>query len=127
MITPVGGKPVTVDVRVVAATHRDLASLVSSGAFREDLFYRLERGSDRACRRCANGLPISCRWPSTSCGLSSRDGTPKRLTASAAARLLAHSWPGNVREIKNVIERANVLVRGDIIDANDLELAAFGA
>jgi len=54
--------------------------------------------------------------------LSSRDGAPKRLTAAAAARLLAHSWPGNVREIKNVIERANVLVRDAVIDADDLEV-----
>ena len=54
--------------------------------------------------------------------LSTRNGTPKRLTAAAAARLLAHSWPGNVREIKNVIERASVLVRDAIVDADDLEL-----
>ena len=54
--------------------------------------------------------------------LSARDGAPKRLTAAAAGRLLAHSWPGNVREIKNVIERANVLVRDAVIDADDLEL-----
>ena len=54
--------------------------------------------------------------------LLTRNGTPKRLTAAAAARLLAHSWPGNVREIKNVIERASVLVRDAIVDADDLEL-----
>jgi DNA-binding NtrC family response regulator len=54
--------------------------------------------------------------------LSARDGAAKRLTAAAASRLLAHSWPGNVRELKNVIERANVLVRDVIIDADDLEL-----
>ena len=54
--------------------------------------------------------------------LFTRNGTPKRLTAAAAARLLAHSWPGNVREIKNVIERASVLVRDAIVDADDLEL-----
>jgi DNA-binding NtrC family response regulator len=55
-------------------------------------------------------------------GLAARDGAPKRLTAAAASRLLAYPWPGNVREIKNVIERANVLVRGHVIDADDLEL-----
>jgi len=54
--------------------------------------------------------------------LSARDGAPKRLTAAAASRLLSHYWPGNVRELRNVIERANVLVRDAIIDGDDLEL-----
>src|SRR5205085_2492367 len=54
--------------------------------------------------------------------LSARDSAPKRLTAAAAARLLAHSWPGNVRELRNVIERANVLVRDAVVDADDLDL-----
>jgi DNA-binding NtrC family response regulator len=121
VLTPVAGKPVPVDVRVVAATHRDLASLVSSGAFREDLFYRLNVVTialPPVRERLADIVPLAEHF----LRLSSRDGTPKRLTASAASRLLAYSWPGNVREIKNVIERANVFVRGDIIDANDLEL-----
>src|SRR5207249_3922718 len=55
--------------------------------------------------------------------LSARDGKPKRLTPGAAARLLAYSWPGNVREIKNVVERANVMVRGDDIDETNIEVA----
>jgi DNA-binding NtrC family response regulator len=54
--------------------------------------------------------------------LAARDANPKRLTARAAARLLAYAWPGNVREIKNVVERANVLVRGEVIDADDWDL-----
>ncbi len=122
VLTPVGGKPVTVDVRVVAATHRDLATLVSAGVFREDLFYRLNVvpiALPPVRERLADIVPLAEHF----LRLSSRDGTPKRLTAGAAARLLAYSWPGNVREIKNVVERANVLVRGEIIDANDLELA----
>ena len=121
VVTPVGGKPVTVDVRVVAATHRDLESLVSSGAFREDLLYRLNVVPiplPPVRERLADIVPLAEHF----LRLSARDGAPKRLTAAAAARLLAHSWPGNVREIKNVIERANVLVRDAIIDADDLEL-----
>jgi DNA-binding NtrC family response regulator len=121
VLTPVGGKPVAVDVRVVTATHRDLASLVSSGAFREDLFYRLNVVPivlPPVRERLADIVPLAEHF----LRLSSRDVKQKRLTARAAARLLAYPWPGNVREIKNVVERANVLVRGEIIDANDLEL-----
>jgi len=121
VVTPVGGKPVPVDVRVVAATHRDLDNLVASGAFREDLLYRLNvvRIPLPPLReRLADIVPLAEHF----LRLSARDGAPKRLTAEAAARLLAYSWPGNVREIKNVIERANVLVRDAVIDAGDLEL-----
>jgi DNA-binding NtrC family response regulator len=124
VLTPVGGKPETVDVRVVAATHRDLANLVASGAFREDLFYRLNVvpiALPPVRERLADIVPLAEHF----LRLSSRDRTPKRLTAGAASRLLAYSWPGNVREIKNVVERANVLVRGDIIDANDLALGGY--
>ena len=108
-------------MRVVAATHRDLTTLVSSGAFREDLFYRFNVvpiALPPVRDRLADIVPLAEHF----LRLSSRGGKPKRLTSSAAARLLAYSWPGNAREIKNVIERANVLVRGEIIDANDLEL-----
>ena len=121
VVTPVGGKPVTVDVRVVAATHRDLASLVASGAFREDLLYRLNVVPiplPPLRERLADIVPLAEHF----LRVSARDEAPKRLTAAAAARLLAHGWPGNVREIRNVIERANVLVRDAVIDADDLEL-----
>src|SRR5437870_6204335 len=110
VVTPVGGKPATVDVRVVAATHRDLESLVAAGAFREDLLYRLNVVPvplPPLRERLADIVPLAEHF----LRLSARAGAPKRLTAAAAARLLAHSWPGNVRELKNAIERANVLVR----------------
>jgi DNA-binding NtrC family response regulator len=121
IVTPVGGKPVSVNVRVVAATHRDLESLIASGAFREDLLYRLNVVPIQLPplrERLADIVPLAEHF----LRLSERDGASKRLTATAASRLLAHSWPGNVRELKNVIERANVLVRDAIIDADDLEL-----
>jgi DNA-binding NtrC family response regulator len=120
-VTPVGGRPVSVDVRVVAATHRDLESLVASGAFREDLLYRLNVVPiplPPLRERLADIVPLAEHF----LRLLARNGAPKRLTASAASHLLAHSWPGNVRELKNVIERANVLVRDAIVDADDLEL-----
>jgi DNA-binding NtrC family response regulator len=121
VVAPVGGKPVNVDVRVVAATHRDLASLVASGAFREDLLYRLNVVPiplPPLRERLADIVPLAENF----LRLSARGASSKRITAAAAARLLAHSWPGNVRELKNIIERANVLVRDAIIDADDLEL-----
>jgi DNA-binding NtrC family response regulator len=120
VVTPVGGKPIPVDARVIAATHRDLPSLVEQGAFREDLYYRLnvvpitlpplrERHADVAAL-AEHFLSVACR------------GRPKRLTTAASDRLLEHPWPGNVRELRNAIERASIMVRGDVIDAGDLAL-----
>jgi DNA-binding NtrC family response regulator len=122
VITPVGGKPCRFEARVIAATHRNLTSLVTNGAFREDLYYRLnvvpivlpplrERRDDI--------LPLAEDFLRR----DGRHGTPKRLSAAASERLLQHSWPGNVRELRNVIARARVLVRGDTIEATDLDIA----
>jgi two-component system NtrC family response regulator len=119
-VTPVGGRPTLVDVRVIAATHRDLRALVREGRFREDLFYRLhvvpiELPPLR--ERLADIVPLAEFF-------LARVG--KRLGADAAARLLTHSWPGNVRELKNAMERAVVLVRGDVVKADDLSFIAAG-
>ena len=126
VVTPVGGKPVPVDVRVIAATHRDLDGLVASGTFREDLLYRLNVVPiplPPLRQRLADIVPLAEHF----LRLAARGGAPKRLTAEAAARLLAHGWPGNVRELKNVIERAHVFVRDAVIDADDLEARAGAA
>ena len=117
-VTPVGGRPTPVDVRVIAATHRDLRTLVRDGRFRDDLFYRLhvvpiELPPLR--ERLADIVPLAESF-------LGRAG--KRLAADAAARLLTHSWPGNVRELKNAMERATVLVRGDVVRADDLDFVA---
>jgi len=113
-LEPLGSsKTVRVDVRVIAATNRDLEACVRAGTFREDLFYRLyvfplripalrERGEDvlllaeRFMRTCARRL--------------GRSLAP--LTAAQAQRLRSHDWPGNVRELQNVIERAAILSQG---------------
>jgi DNA-binding NtrC family response regulator len=116
IITPVGGKPVQVDVRVIAATHRDLKQRVGDGTFREDLFYRLHVVPIHlpALReRIADIVPLAEHF-------LARISVDKRLSADAAARLIRHTWPGNVRELKNTTERAAVLVRGDVINAGDL-------
>jgi two-component system NtrC family response regulator len=121
VIVPVGGESaVKVDVRILAATHRDLERCVREGVFRQDLFYRLNvihihvpplrsRGEDV--------IPLAEHF------LTLAGDPPKTLTATARQALQAHSWPGNVRELKNVIERASVLARGAQIDAADLGLS----
>ena len=115
-MTPVGGKPAPVDVRVIAATHRDLLERVGNGGFREDLFYRLHVlpiHLPALRERIAEIVPLAEHFLSCVSG--------KRLAADAAARLVGHAWPGNVRELKNAMERAAVLLRGEIITAADLD------
>ena len=115
VVTPVGGKPVAVDVRVLAATHQDLAAAVRDGRFREDLFYRLgvvPLHLPPLRERLADIVPLAEHFLAL--------GSAKRLTASAAARLLTHPWPGNVRELRNAMERVAALVRAPSIDASDL-------
>jgi DNA-binding NtrC family response regulator len=116
VVTPVGGRPVAVDVRVIAATHRDLAQGVRDGTFREDLFYRLHVVPIHLpplSQRIADIVPLAEYF-------LARTGASKRLSADAAARLIRHGWPGNVRELKNAMERGAVMVRGESILATDL-------
>ena len=125
IVTPVGGRPVRVDVRLVAATHRDLPQLVSTGAFRADLYYRLNVVPimlPPLRERLADIIPLAEHFLSR----AARGGVPKRLSPAAAARLLAHPFPGNVRELRNVLERATVFVQGSTIDAADLDLEESG-
>lgn len=115
-VTPVGGRPVGVDVRVIAATHQDLRRRVEIGGFREDLFYRLHVVPIHLPplrERAADIAPLAEHFLRAAGG--------KRLAPAAASRLAEHSWPGNVRELKNALERAAVLVRGEVIDAPDLD------
>jgi DNA-binding NtrC family response regulator len=125
-VTPVGGRPVRVDVRVVAATHRDLATAARDGGFREDLFYRLNVVPIHLAplrERSTDIIPLAEHF------LFRATEPPKQLGADAAACLIAHSWPGNVRELKNAMERVAILCRGNAITASDLAflLTAAGA
>ncbi|WP_044558755.1 sigma-54 dependent transcriptional regulator [Azospirillum sp. B4] len=115
-VTPIGGKPLSVDVRVVAATHRDLRQQVREGGFREDLFYRLHVipiHLPPLRERRADILPLAEAFLA--------QAGHKTLDADAAARLVAYSWPGNVRELRNVVERVAVLVRGAVVTASDID------
>src|SRR5262249_26041793 len=108
--------PKQVDVRLIAATHRDLRELVRTGAFRQDLLYRLEvitltfpplrERRDDIEELTSHFLGVSARRHGKG-GL--------RLSTGALECLRAHSWPGNVRELSNVIERAVVFARGSEI------------
>jgi DNA-binding NtrC family response regulator len=115
-VTPVGGATIPADARIIAATHRDLAHRIAEGRFREDLFYRLNVVPIHlpALReRLADIVPLAEYF-------LARSGSGKRLTASAAAALIRYSWPGNVRELKNTMDRLDVTVHGNLIDAADL-------
>jgi DNA-binding NtrC family response regulator len=126
VVTPVGGRPVAIDVRVIAATHRDLVQAVRNGQFREDLYYRLGVVPLRLPplrERLADIIPLAEHFLAQAAG----DGVPGRLTADAAARLLAHPWPGNVRELLNAMQRVATLVRRPVITAADLDFLSVPA
>jgi len=121
-IRPLGGsRAEKIDVRVIAATNRDLDARLANGTFREDLYYRLnvihihlpplrERGEDI--------LPLAEHFLTAS---AARAGKAIRgLSPAAKKALLGYHWPGNVRELENVVERAVALAGGDIIDMDDL-------
>jgi len=119
---PVGGTETRVaDVRIVAATNRDLAADVESGHFRRDLFFRLNVIALRlpALRERREDLePLIDHLLAT---LVARHRRPElRLDPAARAALAAYAWPGNVRELVNALERAIVLARGDVVRAEDL-------
>jgi sigma-54 dependent transcriptional regulator, flagellar regulatory protein len=123
-ISRVGGRgSIPVNVRVIAATHRDIDAAIDAGSFREDLFYRLavfpiivpplaERAEDIAdlvthfLGRSAQGRRV-------------------KFTAGALARLAAHNWPGNVRELRNVIDRAVIIYAGQSVDSDQIEAILY--
>jgi DNA-binding NtrC family response regulator len=116
-----GNRTLAVDVRVIATTNRNLAAEVAAGGFREDLYYRLHvlpihlhPLRDRA----QDILPMAQHFARHYAEQSGR-GIPT-ITPAAQLRLQQWSWPGNVRELENVIQRAVVLLRGDIVDVADL-------
>ncbi|WP_440875604.1 sigma-54-dependent transcriptional regulator [Thalassotalea sp. PLHSN55] len=121
-----GRKTISLDVRVIATSNRDLKSAVQEGVFREDLYYRLnvfpltwlplsERADDiyplakhlveRVCQKSGDPMP--------------------EFTAAARSKLVAYQWPGNVRELDNVIQRALILHSNNLIDAEDLLIENF--
>jgi DNA-binding NtrC family response regulator len=118
-----GTQPVKVDVRVVAATHRDLDGMIERGELREDLYFRLRVVElvVPPLRARRSDIPALCE--SLLPRVAKRCGRRVRpLAADALARMAAYGWPGNVRELENVLERALVLADGAEITAADLDL-----
>jgi DNA-binding NtrC family response regulator len=111
---------IPVDVRIVAATHRDLEEMVREGRFRQDLLFRLETMTLRLPSlrdRKDDILPLARAMLLRAAG---EGGTPKELSNEACAAVLAYAWPGNVRELKNAMDRASVVGFGESIALEDL-------
>jgi two-component system, NtrC family, response regulator PilR len=125
-VRPIGGRgEVPTDVRILSATHKNLARLVESGQFRQDLFYRINVIELRVppLRERREDIPklvgrVLERLSATA------GGTPVRIKPEALKALLEHEFPGNVRELENVLERAVALCEDGIIDLADLRLEA---
>ena len=127
-ITRVGGsKPIPIDVRVIAATNRDLQKCVTEGAFREDLYYRLSVFPVWVPPLRERKLDIPKLAASVIEELNQTYEHKKSLTVGAEATLLQYPWPGNVRELRNVMERAFIMSDGEEIQAEDLAILDNGS
>lgn len=123
-ITRVGGEEtIRTDVRVIAATNRDLLKDIETGRFREDLFYRLNVVSLHLppLRERKEDIPLIAQHFLTSFAEKNRKNI-KGFTPQAMDRILKHSWPGNVRELMNAVERGVVLSRSEYLDESELTL-----
>jgi DNA-binding NtrC family response regulator len=126
-IERVGGKrPVRVDVRIIGATAKNLVEEVRQGRFREDLFYRLQVIPVHLPPLCERREDISLLCEHFLTEFGRRRGLPLKLSEEALRRLQAYDYPGNVRELRNIIERASVLSLSPVIDLLELpgDLAA---
>ncbi len=112
-----GTRSIEVDVRVVAATNRDLQQLIADGSFREDLFYRLNVVplTIPPLRKRPADIPALVAHFLDKFGAGSRT-----ISSQAMEALVAYQWPGNVRELENTVERITILSHGEVIEADDL-------
>lgn len=115
--------PRKVDVRVIAATHRDLLQMVKEGTFREDLFYRLAVVplAIAPLRERPEDLPILIEYISRQVTLELKT-PPRSFSPAALEKLIRYNFPGNIRELRNLIERAYILAKGNEISSSDLLL-----
>ncbi len=128
-VRPVGEqKEVGVDVRILSATHKDLATQVKDGSFRQDLFYRINVIELRVppLRERAEDIPVLAEQILQR--LAGESGVPPaQLSSDARLALQRYSFPGNVRELENTLERAITLCEGGVVEADDLFLPEHGA
>ena len=119
-VTPIGRtKAVSVDVRVIGATHRDLVELVKAGRFRDDLYFRLN-GAVFTVPPLRQRGDLDWLIERLLAERAERDGVGYRLTPAALAALRGHSWPGNVRELVNALDYACAVSDGGLIDLADI-------
>lgn len=122
---PVGAEhPERTEARVIAATHRDLSSMVSEGRFREDFYYRLRVVEMELppLRRRLDDLPHLAEHLLEKAAREMHRSDPPVLSDGALDRLLSHDWPGNVRELENCMIRALVIAPGEVIRAEHVQL-----
>ncbi|MBT8488494.1 MAG: sigma-54-dependent Fis family transcriptional regulator, partial [Gemmatimonadetes bacterium] len=128
VITRVGGsKSIDVDVRVIAATNKDLSEEIEEGGFREDLFYRLNVVPVHVppLRERRDDIPMLIQHFADI--MTRREGmSPRSFERAAIERLQALSWPGNVRELRNTVERLLILAGGETVRGEDVDLLAAG-
>ncbi|AUC87652.1 sigma-54-dependent Fis family transcriptional regulator [Alteromonas sp. MB-3u-76] len=115
-----GNKPIKCNVRIVAATHRNLETMISEDKFREDLYYRLNVFpiDSPALRQRKDDIPLLLQEINSRIKGDGVDGV--RFTERAISSLMEHEWAGNVRELSNLVERLTILYPGQIVDVSDL-------
>ena len=120
-----GNRTIKVDVRVIAATHRDLEGEVAAGRFREDLYYRLNVMPIYlpSLRERLEDIPDIARFLVDK--IARQQARPLSLTDAALRVLMHHAWPGNVRELENCLERAAVLTEAEVIDRDAILLTGI--
>jgi two-component system response regulator HydG len=123
-IEPVGGKPKKINVRVLAATNKDLEEEVAAGRFRIDLYYRLNVFPLLlpSLRERKEDIPLLANHFLKKYSQEEARQLPK-LSTNATQMLMQYSWPGNIRELENTIQRNFVLVKGDVIESLELPVA----
>ena len=129
-IRPVGEhEEQTVDVRILSASHKNLTQLVSQGKFREDLFYRINviELEIASLKDRTEDIPVLIDFFLQQLSIKSGLQTIPKITAEAQKALMAYHFPGNVRELENILERALALLDGNVINVDDLQLAKTAA
>ncbi len=123
-IRPVGGQQeLPIDVRIICATHKNLSQLVESGEFRQDLYYRINviELPLPPLRERTDDIPLLAQHILTR--IARESGTPKsKLSSNALKKLKSYTFPGNIRELENILERSITLHDGPILEAEDLTL-----
>lgn len=115
-----GTKPIQADVRVIAATHRNLETMIEEGKFREDLFYRLNVFPIENPSLNERAEDITLLLKELTRRVNEQSGNSVKFTDRAVESLKAHAWPGNIRELANLVERMVIMFPDKVVDVTDL-------